>query len=80
MKITAEQLAELAMEAEKENVIDWGLLAIDEKEAYTLMASSVIEIVENTPDNQKMFILMSAMTNLMVENMVLNARLMGAEV
>jgi len=80
MRITAEQLAELAMEAEKENVIDWGLLAIDEKEAYTLMASSVIEIVENTPDNQKMFILMSAMTNLMVENMVLNARLMGAEV
>lgn len=80
MKITAEQLAELAMEAEKENVIDWGLLAIDEKDAYTLMASSVIQIVENTPDNQKMFILMSAMTNLMVENMVLNARLMGAEV
>ena len=74
------ELAEIAMEAEKENSIDWGLLAIEEEEAYVLMASNVIEIVENTPNNQKMFVLMSAMTNLMIENMVLNARLMGAEV
>lgn len=80
MKITAEQLAEIAMEAETEDPIDWGLLSIEEKEAYTLMSSSVIDIVNNTPEDQRLYVVMSAMTKLMVENMVINARLLGAEV
>lgn len=78
--MTPLQLAEFAMEVEKENVIDWGLLSIEEKQAYVLMAHSVIEISNGIPADQLTYVLMSAMTNLMVENMVLNARLMGAEV
>lgn len=80
MKITPLQLAELAMEADTQDSIDWGLLPIEEKPAYVLMSSSVIEIFENTPEDQRLYVAMSAMTKLMVENMVLNARLMGAEV
>jgi len=80
MNITPLQLAELAMEAETEDTIDWGLLPIDEKSAYILMASSVLEIVNNLPEDQRIYVIMSTMTKLMVENMVLNARLMGAEV
>lgn len=80
MNITALQLAELAMAAETQDSIDWGLLPIEEKSAYVLMSSSVIEILENMPENQRLYVAMSAMTKLMVENMVLNARLMGAEV
>jgi len=38
---TAAQIAELAMETELTDPIDWGMLSVDEMTAYKLIASSV---------------------------------------
>ena len=65
-----EQLVELAKEAELEDPIDWGELAIDEEEAYRLVAYSVAEL-ENNP-----LVLKASLVKLVVENMTLNMKLL----
>lgn len=62
-------LIELAREAEIGDPFDWGTAAISEEEAYRLVAISVSEL-ENNP-----LILKASLTKLIVENMVLNVRL-----
>ena len=69
------ELADLAQQAEITDPIDWDYLNIDEKTAYRLMASSVIEIINNIEENQKLDIAMASMTKLLVENFVLNLKL-----
>lgn len=69
------ELADLAQQAEITDPIDWGYLRVDEKTAYRLMASSVIEMINNVDDDQKTTILMASMTKLLVENFVLNLKL-----
>lgn len=69
-QLTIEQLAELAMESERTDSIDWADLQINEPDAYRLMASHVIEM-----DND-VTILKAAITHLLVENFVLNTRLL----
>lgn len=66
-----EVVAALAQEVEIADPIDWGMLAIDEQEAYRLMASN---IVEQFP-NEKLEIL-AVITKLTVENFVLNLKLL----
>ncbi len=69
--ISVEQLVELAKEVETEDPIDWGMLAIDEDQAYRLIASQVIELY-NTTDQVTM---LASITKLIVENFVLNLKL-----
>jgi hypothetical protein len=71
--ITPELLAELAMETESEDSIDWGMLAVDERAAYNLMASHVLEMFQN----EDKIAMMASITKLVVENFVLNLRLQG---
>lgn len=78
-KISIEQLAELAMEGESSDPIDWGMLAISEKDAYLMMAANVIEQLNNTSETERPIIAMATITKLLVENFVLNLRLKGAE-
>lgn len=76
---TIPQIAALAKEAEIQDPIDWGMLAINEDQAYMMMASNVVEQVSSLPDSQQQIIMMATMTKLLVENFVLNLRLKGAE-
>lgn len=62
-------LIELAREAEIGDPFDWGTAAISEEEAYRLIAISVSELEDNP------LILKASITKLIVENMVLNVRL-----
>ena len=62
-------LIELAREAEIGDPFDWGTAAISEEEAYRLVAISVSELEDNP------LILKASITKLIVENMVLNVRL-----
>ena len=71
--ITPELIAELAMETESEDSIDWGMLAIDEKTAYNLMANQVLEMFQN----EDKVTMMVSITKLVVENFVLNLKLQG---
>lgn len=66
-----ELLATLAMEVESADPIDWGMLSINEKDAYLLMAASVIDRNDDELTNRAVIV------KLLVENFVLNLRLMG---
>ncbi len=66
-----EFIAELAQEVNGPN-IDWSMLAVEEAEAYKLMASQALE---NKALDDPM-IARSVVTALLVENFTLNLRLM----
>jgi hypothetical protein len=63
-------LVELATQVEMEDPIDWGMLAIDEQDAYKLMATHVIEMNNDDLTNKAIIV------KLLVENFVLNLKLM----
>lgn len=65
-----EIIVELAKEAEVGDPFDWGSAAISEDEAYKLVAMSVVELEDNP------LVLKASLTKLIVENMVLNVRLL----
>tara|TARA_B110000046_G_C12880027_1_gene349712 strand:+ start:433 stop:699 length:267 start_codon:yes stop_codon:yes gene_type:complete len=80
--ITQEQvdeLVDLAKHSELGDPIDWGLLAITEKQAYQMMASNVLEQINGLEKEQQTYIAMASMTKLLVENFVLNLKLYGGE-
>lgn len=68
--INVEIIVDIAKQVEVGDPFDWGAVAIDEEEAYRLMALHVLEMDEN-PLIQKAII-----TKLLVENMVLNTKLL----
>lgn len=72
-------LVDLANEMDIKDNIDWGLLNVRERDAYELMANSVVDQMYSLPEEQREIIMMASMTKLLVENFVLNARLHGAE-
>jgi hypothetical protein len=73
------QLAELAMESDMKDPIDWGMLSISERDAFIMMASNVVEQLESIKEEERSVIAMATITKLLVENFVLNLRLKGAE-
>lgn len=77
MKVSVDQLIEIAREVETEDPIDWGMLAINEDEAYRLIALNLVEIFENDNDQDQDTVLMSMIVKLTVENFVLNLKLLG---
>jgi mannitol/fructose-specific phosphotransferase system IIA component (Ntr-type) len=64
-------LKELALEADTVDPIDWGQLNISEDEAFNLMAMHVAELENNH------LTLKAICVKLMVENFVLNLKLLG---
>lgn len=71
-----ELLAELAMiVASADKAVDWGDLAIREEDAYKMMASHVVELIENHQHDDKLITMMAVATHLMVENFVLHMHL-----
>lgn len=76
-KITTPMLVDLAMQAEITDPIDWAQLSMEERQAYALMATSVIEQINGIPEEQRLMVAMATMTKLLVENFVLNVKLTG---
>ena len=66
-----EDLVSIAMEANIADPIDWGELNISEEEAYRMFAATVLEM-GNDPMADKAIIV-----KLLVENFVLNLKLLG---
>ena len=75
MKMTVENLAELAQEVELTDPIEWGMLSVDEETSYRLMASSVLELFDSIEKDQQLAIALASITKLLVENFVLNLKL-----
>lgn len=68
---TVELIVALAQEVEVTDPIDWGMLEIDETEAYHMMA---ISVMESFPDES--VTIQAVITKLTVENFVLNLKLL----
>lgn len=69
-------IADLAQLVESGDPIDWGLLSIDEQEAYKLMSMNVIDTLfhkYNEPETRD--VIMATIVKLTVENFVLNLKL-----
>lgn len=79
IKITPQQLASIAMDANTQDPIDWGMLSISEEQAFVMMACNVIEQMQDIPEDQREYVAMATMTKMLVENFVLNLRLKGEE-
>jgi hypothetical protein len=76
-EITTPMLVDLAMQAEITDPIDWAQLSMEERQAFTLMATSVVEQINGIPEEQRLMVAMATMTKLLVENFVLNVKLSG---
>lgn len=75
------QLAELAKESETIDPDIWNYLSVSRDEAYELMASNVLEMVNNIDDNNAIVpVIMASMTHLLVENFILNLYIGGESI
>ena len=69
-------VAELAREVAKEDNIDFGMLVVDDYSIFDLLANSVIEEFDKLNNlEHKELILLATITKLIVENTVLNLKL-----
>ena len=71
-----EQLVELALEIEMADPIDWGMLSINERDAYDMIAPSVLEQYLLTDKDERDMMLLAIVVKLTVENFVLNLKLL----
>ena len=76
MKVTVDDIISLAREVEIADPIDWGMLAIDEDEAYKLIALNIVEIFKDTEQSTRELSLLAMIVKLTVENFVLNVKLL----
>jgi len=70
------QLVDIAEQIEISDPIDWGMLNVDEKEAYQLIASDVLENYSKADKEYRELILLATVVKLTVENFVVNLKLL----
>lgn len=76
-KVDLDLLVDIAQEVEGQDPVDWTKLSVAKEDAYKLVATSILEMfdkAEYTFDDK--VIIMSTITKLTVENMILNIRLL----
>jgi hypothetical protein len=71
-----QQLVQLAQEIESEDPIDWGMLSVNENDAYEMIATSVLENYLKTDADSRDIMMLSTIVKLTVENFVLNLKLL----
>lgn len=67
-------IADIAKQVESEDLIDWGMLSIDENETYQFIAGSIIEQF-NKYSVLERDVMIATITKLVVENFVLQIKL-----
>lgn len=79
--MTVDDIVNVAMQIEVEDPIDWGLLNVNEKDAYKLVGYSILDMYNewNASDNKEE-IMLSTITKLVVENFVLNLKLVQTKI
>jgi hypothetical protein len=79
-KIDLDLLVDIAQEVEGQDSIPWDRLAVGKEQAYKMVAASILEMFdksEYTFDDK--VILLSTITKLTVENMLLNLKVLTLE-
>jgi len=75
--IDLDLLVNIAQEVEKEDPIDWDRLSVGKEQAYKMIATSVLEQFDKTEYTEEdKIILLSTITKMLVENMLLNLKIM----
>ena len=72
-----QRLAQIAMEGTMSKPVNWQALGVTQEDIFMKMSSSVIEQIEQVPEDQRAVVAMATMTKLLVENFVLTAELQG---
>jgi hypothetical protein len=70
------KLVELAQQVECEDPIDWGMLQVDENEAYLLLANCLVEHF-GLPETERELLLLVTLLKTTAENFTLNLKLLG---
>lgn len=68
-------VADLAQEVDKEDPIDFGMLQLDEGSVWHLMSVNVVDKYLEMSDDQ--VIMLATITKLLVDNFILNYKLLG---
>lgn len=76
IKPSVSDIVSLAMEASKEDPIDFGMLRINEEESFKLIAMSLLDNEEFFDEEIGHLVLLSSLTKSIVENFVLNLKLL----
>jgi len=75
--IDLDLLVDIAQEVEKEDPIDWDRLSVGKEQAYKMIATSVLEQFDKEEYNEEdKIILLSTITKMLVENMLLNLKIL----
>ena len=79
-KITLEQLCDIAFAVEEGDPIDWGAFKQGKEEAMRMIGTTVLEQMDKeTYSDEDRLILLSTITKLVTENMILHTKLMQAK-
>ena len=73
--ITLDQLVELAMVSDVQQELPWSSVNIEPHTAYSMMAAHVIDLFEEHKEADREIVMMSVMTKLLVENLLLNLKI-----
>lgn len=70
-------IVDLAKDVDSQSPIDWGMLSIDEDQAYNLVASKVVEEMLPKYNDPETFrdVMLATVVQLVVENFTLNLKL-----
>jgi hypothetical protein len=76
-KINLDLLVDIAQEVEAEDVVDWGRLSVGKEEAFKMIGASILEMFDKPEYTyEDKVILLSTITKLTVENMLLNIKVL----
>lgn len=73
------KIIELARDIDIKDSLDYTFLNITENEAYEMVANNVLTQMYDTPEMYRETIMMASMTKILVENLVLKARIQNFE-
>ena len=73
--ITVDQLVEIAEAIELGDPIDWGMLSVDEHDAYLFLATGILENYKASDPADRELMMLASVVKLTVENFVLNLQL-----
>lgn len=74
--LTLDQLVELAKIVEDRDPIAWDNVNMEPDTAYKMMAAHVIDLFEDNTEADREIVMMGTMTKLLVENLILNIKLL----
>jgi hypothetical protein len=78
-KVDLDTLIDLAFSVEEGDPIDWGVFKNGQEQTMRMIGASVIEQFDKEMNDEHKLIMMSVITKLVTENMILHSRLMKAQ-